>query len=165
MSLQTIAAKLRAERLKVAEEIGSKAATVATVATVAVAAAQTLKMPFGDAEAPRAMGNPDGEQLKQTTLAFQGSQFAEQAAAFGWDDISLYGVHKDGAPKERIDAWGLIPLLAWTELGLTLTGIEGDAAMVTSSNGSLLRHIRMRANRGEAIAWQTHPAFVKEGGA
>jgi hypothetical protein len=121
-------------------------------------------MPFGDAEAPRATSNVDGERLKQATLAFQASQFAEQAAALGWDDISLYGVHKNGAPIEPIDAWGLIPSLAWSSLGLTLTKIEADAATMTSSGGSLLRHPRWRANIREAIAWQAHPAFA-EGGA
>jgi hypothetical protein len=163
MSLQTIAAKLRAERVLAAAGTWSNAATVASVATVAVAAPRTQKMPFGDAEAPPAMG-PGGDRLRRATRVFEASEFAGQAEALGWDDISLYGVHKDGPPEERIDAWGLIPLLAWSVQSLRLTKIEADAATVTSSKGSLLQLPRMRANRGEAIAWQAHPAFA-EGGA
>jgi hypothetical protein len=57
--------KLRAEQL--AAEAKSK--TLAAFAAFAVATPQTLKMPCGDAEAPLAMSNPDGERLKQPTLA------------------------------------------------------------------------------------------------
>ncbi len=45
--------------------------------------------------------------------------------------------------------WGLIPLLAWSCLSLTLTKIEAHAATLTSPLGALLRHPRRRPNREE----------------
>ena len=165
MILQALITKLRAEQLAAATtatfaaEAQNNGATVAEVAGVAVAKPKTSRIIIAPPQAP----SVDGERLKQATLAFQSSPFAEEAAALGWDAISLFGVHLDMHPKERLDAWGLIPLLAWTALSLTLTKMEADAAMLSSPRGSVLRQPRMRAGRAEAMPWQAHPAFQERG--
>ncbi|MGA7325068.1 MAG: hypothetical protein WBX25_11425 [Rhodomicrobium sp.] len=177
MSLQALAAKIRAERLATAATAApatvppSFQPSVAEVATVAVAKPQPSKIVIASPQAmpgPSGGGagqpNADGERLEQATFTFQSSPFAEQANALGWDEIALFGVHKGTHPKERIDVWGLIPLLAWSGLSLALTKMEADAATITSPRGSLLRHPRRRANHEEGIAWQAHPA-LREGGA
>jgi hypothetical protein len=175
MSLKAFAAKLRAERLATATtatpatDPWNESDTVAGVATVAVAVPQFSKtllsspgsqIPASKQAAEAPIANTDGERLRQATLAFRSSPFADQAKALGWDEISLFGVHRGTHPKERMDAWGLIPLLAWNCLSLTLTEIEADAARLTSPRGALLTHPRKRANHDEAIAWQAHLAFA-----
>lgn len=161
MSLHDLAAKIRAERLAAASAPATVSplfpSTVAAVAAVAVAEPKTSKIEI----VPQAPACADAERLKQATLAFRSSPFAEQAKALGWDEISLFGVHCD-APR-RIDAWGLIPLLAWSCLGLTLAKVEADAATLVSPRGSLLRHARRRTGHDNAVAWQAHPAFVEGG--
>lgn len=170
MSLHALAANIRAERLAAAASATPatvsplSSSSVAEVAGVAVAEPQTQKIAFAS---PKPLGaaraaHPDGERLRQATLAFQSGPFAGQAKALGWGEISLFGVHRD-APR-RIDAWGLIPLLAWGCLGLTLTKVEADAATLASPRGSLIKHMRSRAGHANAVAWQTLPAFG-EGGA
>ena len=93
MSLHDLAEKIRAKRLAAASAPATVSplfpSTVAAVAAVAVAEPKTSKIEI----VPQAPACADAERLKQATLAFRSSPFAEQAKALGWDEISLFGVH------------------------------------------------------------------------
>src|SRR5262249_36310377 len=145
-----------------ATEVRNEGGAVAEIATVAVADGKTSKIEFTLPDARQAPCNAEAGQLNRATIVFRSSVFAEQSQALGWNEISLFGVHGGAYPKERMDAWGLIPLLAWSGLSLKLTKMEADAATVTSPRGSLLRHPRRRANYDLAMPWWAHPA-LKEG--
>jgi hypothetical protein len=94
MSLQALAAKLRADRLATATaatETMNKNETVAKVADVAVAVPQISKIALTSprpskevspeaVEARPATSDADGERLKQATLAFKASPFGGLAA-------------------------------------------------------------------------------------
>ncbi len=171
MSLQSLAAKLRNERLATATtaapatEARNRGGTVADVAGLAVAVPQTAKIdlsPAASFDVPRALSNADAERLKQAAQAFRAGPFAVQAEALGWDEISLFGVHMGSHPKERMDAWGLIPSLAWTVLSLTLAKMEADVATLASPRGSILGYPRKRGC-DQAVPYWAHPAFVEEG--
>ena len=71
---------------------------------------------------------------------------------------SLFGVHAGPAPKERGDAHGLVPSLAFSVLGYTILGLDRHAAALRTRQGSTLHQPPMRANFDQALVWWQHPA-------
>jgi hypothetical protein len=102
------------------------------------------------------------DALKTSSLKFLESEFALAAVSCGWDELALFGVHEGSAPVERIEAYGLMPLLAWSVLGLKLSSIGREHAVLTSCPGATLKHPRFRANFNEAVPWWAHPQFSRK---
>jgi hypothetical protein len=98
------------------------------------------------------------DALKTSSLAFLHSDFA----TCGWDELALFAVHESSAPAERIDSYGLLPLIAWSILGLKVSDIGREHATLTTYSGATLRHPRFRANHNEAVPWWTHPQFGRK---
>ena len=86
-------------------------------------------------------------------------RWTHQAAALGWTDAELFGLHHE-APTERIEAMGLVSSLALSVLRhpLKVMGIKDAAATVRTGNCALLTHCRFRPNLGPPI-WE-HPTFA-----
>ncbi len=103
------------------------------------------------------------DALKTSSLEFLESEFALAAVSCGWDELALFGMHEGSAPVERIEAYGLVPLLAWSVLGLKLSSIGREHAVLTSCAGATLKHPRFRANFSEACVWWAHPQFSRKG--
>jgi hypothetical protein len=57
--------------------------------------------------------------------------WAKPAAALGWQDLEIWGVHRL-APWRRIDAMGLVPLLC----GKRLTALTGTEAVLVTPTGA-----------------------------
>jgi hypothetical protein len=74
--------------------------------------------------------------LQVASLAFLAAgDVPLQALSSGWDELQLFGIHEGFMPTARLDAWGLIPLLAWSVLGLELADIDSQHALVVSAGG------------------------------
>jgi hypothetical protein len=101
------------------------------------------------------------EALRDRSIDFLDGDFSLEAVHCGWGEIEVFGVHEGAAPVKRLDSYGLIPSLAWSGLGLTLTGIDHDHAQLTSWTGSVLRHPRVRRNQSGAVPWWRHPHFLR----
>ena len=101
------------------------------------------------------------EALRDHSIDFLDGDFILDAVHCGWGEIEVFGVHEGTAPVERLDSYGLIPLLAWSGLGLTLTGIDHNHAQLTSWTGSVLKHPRVRPNHSGAVPWWRHPHFLR----
>jgi hypothetical protein len=107
----------------------------------------------------------DGERLLKASVAFLEGVHAKEAVSLEWDEVSLFGIHKGIAPRERPDAWGLVPALAWSPFTLSVKEISAGHAVLISENaqgGSLLTMQRHRAGLANAVAWWRHPALVGE---
>jgi len=117
-----------------------------------------LPEPWTDAERLAAR---EIEALRDHSIAFVDGDFILDAVHCGWGEIEIFGVHEGTAPVERLDAYGLMPSLAFSTLGLTLTGIDHDHAQLTSWTGSVLRHPRVRHNHSGAVPWWRHPHFLR----
>ncbi len=99
------------------------------------------------------------EKLRPVSLRFLDSNWVLKALAAGWCAVSLFGAHEGGAPRERIDAWGLLPMLAWGVHKSSIRLIERDFCLLRTIGGAELRQPRMRANFDQAVAWWQHPAI------
>lgn len=78
---------------------------------------------------------------------FLDSGWAHQAAALGWDDLSLFGVHPR-APEARLDCRGLVVALA----GRRIIALSDMSASIEAGGGAILTHYRRTKNTyGEAI--------------
>jgi hypothetical protein len=101
--------------------------------------------------------------LQHASLAFLAAgDVPMQALSSGWDELQLFGIHEGLMPTARLDAWGLIPLLAWSVPGLELADIDSGHALVVSAGGGVLKHPRFRANHNEAVQWWMHHRFLIE---
>jgi hypothetical protein len=105
-------------------------------------------------------GIRDFDKLAAVSLRFLDSDWAVKALAAGWDETALFAVHEGQAPKERTDAWGLIPVLAWDFHGCTIEGFSRDACALRTRRGGMLRQPRMRANVDQAAPFWRHPGIV-----
>jgi hypothetical protein len=103
--------------------------------------------------------NPELDKLAAVSLRFMDSEWASTAIASLWDAVSLFGVHKGPAPRERLDAWGLLPLLTWGTHRYSIVGFDVHACLLQTSSGSELRQPRHRANFDAALVWWSHPAL------
>jgi hypothetical protein len=99
------------------------------------------------------------DKLRAFSLRFLASEWPMKALAAGWCEIGLFGVHECAAPRERLDAQGLVPLIAWGMLGCTILGLDRHAAALRTRQGSTLHQPRMRANFDAALVWWAHPAI------
>jgi hypothetical protein len=99
------------------------------------------------------------DKLKAVSLRFLASEWPTKALAAGWCEIGLFGIHECAAPRERLDAQGLVPLIAWGVLGCTILGLDRHAAALRTRQGSTLHRPRMRANFDAALVWWAHPAI------
>ncbi len=70
--------------------------------------------------------------LRDDALAFL-KGWTAQAYALGWGGLDLFGVHSE-APRTRLDAMGLTPLLA----GRPVVAITEDSAAITAESGGAL---------------------------
>jgi hypothetical protein len=95
-------------------------------------------------------GIPDFDRLATVSLRFLESEWVMKALAADWDETALFAIHEGQAPKERTDAWGLIPLLAWGIHSCTIEGFSRDACALRTWRGATLHQPRMRANFDQA---------------
>lgn len=100
---------------------------------------------------------PDIAKLKTASLRFLASEWATQALAADWEEVALFAIHEGECPKARLDAWGLIPSLAWGVQRCTIESISREATFLRTTGGALLRQPRLRANFNEAVPWWRHP--------
>ena len=98
-------------------------------------------------------------KLRPVSLRFLDSGWSMKALTSGWCEVSLFGVHEGGAPRERIDGWGLVPMLAWGVHRCSIRAIERDFCILRSTGGAELMQSRMRANFDQAVVWWAHPAI------
>ncbi len=101
-------------------------------------------------------GIHDFDRLATVSLRFLESEWAMKALAADWDETALFAVHEGQSPKERIDAWGLIPLLAWGIHKPSIISFDANACLLRPSAGEPLRQPRSRANFDEAVPWWRH---------
>jgi hypothetical protein len=106
-------------------------------------------------------GIPGFDKLATVSLRFLGSDWAMQALAADWDETALFGIHEGESPKERIDAWGLVPLLAWGVHGCSIEGFNRDACALRTQRSATLHQPRMRANFDRAVPWWRHPDLAR----
>jgi hypothetical protein len=114
-------------------------------------------------EALPAPCNRDGERLLNSSLAFLESEHVPAALSFGWDEAPLFGIHKGIAPRQRVDAWGLVTFLAWSALKLSIAEITARHCELTSQNaqgGSRLMFRRDRPGNADMAAWWLHPSLI-----
>jgi hypothetical protein len=102
----------------------------------------------------------DFDKLAAVSLRFLGSNWAVKALAADWDETALFAVHKGEAPKERTDAWGLVPFLAWGIHRCTIEGFSRDACALRTWRGAMLRQPCVRANFDKAVPFWRHPWIV-----
>jgi hypothetical protein len=105
-------------------------------------------------------GIRDFDRLAAVSLRFLVSDWAMKALAADWDETALFGIHEGEPPKERIDAWGLVPFLAWGIHRCTIEGFSRDACALRTWRGATLRQPRTRANFDEAVPFWRHPGIV-----
>jgi hypothetical protein len=104
--------------------------------------------------------NADAEKLRDASLCFfDHGEFAVSAVLAGWNTVELFGVHCGPKLRERLDAFGLVPALAFSLLGLSIVAVDSEYAVVCTRAGSLLRHPRRRANHDQAMVWWRHAAI------
>lgn len=150
--------------------------TVAKVAGVAVATREeTASSPecLGESDDPisewRAMvesvapSTPDIVKLREESLRFLDSSDALEAVANEWDAVSLFGVHKGTAPRQRVDCWGLVLFLAWGVHRATVEAFDQKACAIRTRSGAVQTLPRIRANFDQAIPWWQHPATLEKG--
>ena len=105
-------------------------------------------------------GIRDFDRLATVSLRFLESEWAIKALAADWDETALFAVHEGQSPKERIDAWGLIPFLAWGIHKPSIISFDANACMLRPSGGEPLRQPRNRANFDQAAPWWQHPGIT-----
>ena len=100
------------------------------------------------------------DKLAAVSNKFLTSGWSLKALAAGWCGVSLFGVHAGPAPKQRGDAYGLVPSLAWGVLQCSIVGFSRDACTLRAPRGSEpLRQPRMRMNFDQGVAWWQHPTL------
>jgi hypothetical protein len=104
-------------------------------------------------------GNPDLDKLAAVSLRFLASDWATKALVADWDETALFAIHEGQSPKERIDAWGLVPLLAWGVHRCTIESFSRNSCELRTQRGATLRQPRMWANFDEAVPWWRHPGI------
>jgi hypothetical protein len=110
-----------------------------------------------------APSNRDGERLLNTSLTFLASDNATLSHSCGWDAIALFGIHRGTAPRERIDAWGLVTTLAWSALKLSIKDIAADQCVLASQNaqgGSELTFKRDKTGLSNAVPWWRYSVLI-----
>ena len=105
---------------------------------------------------------PEIEKLKTASLRFLDGPDAAAAVDNGWDAISLFGMHEGNAPKERIDAWGLVLFLAWGVHRCTVETIDQKVCALRTRSGAVQSQPRFRANFDEAVPWWQHPGITNK---
>jgi hypothetical protein len=105
-------------------------------------------------------GIHDFDKLAAESLRFLGGDWAVKLLAAGWDETALFAVQEGQAPKERTDAWGLIPVLAWGVHRCTIETFSRDVCLLRTQRDATLRQPRTRANFDEALPWWRHPGIV-----
>jgi len=106
---------------------------------------------------------PDIMKLKAASLRFLDGPDAITAVDNGWDAISLFGVHRGSAPKDRIDCWGLVLFTAWGVHGCTVETIGQKVCALRTRTGAVQTKPRVHPNAGQAIPWWQHPALTDGG--
>jgi hypothetical protein len=102
---------------------------------------------------------PAGHKLKETSLLFLDSEDATAAIQNGWNDVSFFGLHKGSAPKQRIDAWGLVLFLAWGIHECRVESVNEKVSALRTRAGVAQHQPRDRANFDQAVPWWEHPAL------
>lgn len=98
----------------------------------------------------------DWQRLKRASLGFLNTPDALAAIGNGWDAVSLFGLHKGSAPKERLDCWGLVLFLAWGIHGCTVETIGKQVCALRTRSGAVQSQPRARGNYGQAAPWWQH---------
>ena len=101
-------------------------------------------------------GNRDLDKLAAVSLNFLGGGWALKVLGAGWDEVSLFGIHEGNAPRERLDAWGMMSFVAWGTRGYTIEACGRDFCVLRTSSGSTLRLPRMRSNFDAAVPFWRH---------
>jgi len=99
-------------------------------------------------------------KLAAVSIKFLASEWPMKALEAGWDDLGLFAVHEGSAPRERLDAQGLVPLITWGVLGCTILGLNRHAAALRTQQGSTLHQPRVRANFDQAVPWWRHSTIT-----
>ncbi len=107
-------------------------------------------------------GNHDIDKLATGSLQFLASDWATKALAADWDENALFAIHEGQSPKERIDTWGLIPVLAWSTHRCTIESFSRDECKLRTQRAWTLHQPRMRANFDEGAPWWRHSAINQE---
>ncbi len=105
---------------------------------------------------------PEIDKLKTASLRFLDAPEAVAAVENGWDAVSLFGMHEGDAPKERIDAWGLVLFLAWGIHNCTVDTVGQKVCALRTGSGAVQTLPRGRANSDQAIPWWQHPGIVSD---
>jgi hypothetical protein len=106
----------------------------------------------------------DIDRLRTVSLEFLQSGHAAEAVRQGWTEIDLFGVFGGDlhTAKGRLDARGLVPLLAWAPWQpLKLKHIGPGFVTVITPFGSVLRQRRERPAKTLAIAWWRNSAMLE----
>jgi len=98
------------------------------------------------------------QRLKSASLNFLACHDAVVAIENGWNAVSLFGVHKGVAPKERVDCWGLVLFLAWGVHSCTVETIGEKVCALRTKTGAVQSQPRLRANFDQAVPRWGHPA-------
>jgi hypothetical protein len=102
-------------------------------------------------------------KLKTVSLRFLDSANVAAAIDAGWNATSLFGVHRGGYQKERLDAWGLTAFLAWGTHSHTIQAFTREECSLLTRSGSLLKLQRVRPNHDQAVPFWMHPALADGG--
>jgi len=102
---------------------------------------------------------PEVSRLKTVSLRFLDGSNVAAAIENEWNEVSLFGVHRGGYPKERLDCWGLTAFLAWGTHSYTIQAFTREECSLLTRSGSLLKLQRVRPNHDQATSFWTHPAF------
>ena len=108
------------------------------------------------------LGTPTDKRLagiRAAGLVCLAEGWVQDAAALGWNDAELFGLHRD-APTVRIEAMGLITSLALTPFRppLTIAALTSATATIRTGTGATLTCARFHPGIGAPV-W-THPAFT-----
>jgi hypothetical protein len=106
---------------------------------------------------------PHFKKLKAESLRFLDGPDAITAVKNGWDAVSLFGLHRGSAPKERIDCWGLVLFMAWGIHGCTVETIGQKVCALRTRTGAVQTKPRVHPNAGQAIPWWKHSALADGG--
>ncbi|MGH7056417.1 MAG: hypothetical protein ACREFZ_00855 [Acetobacteraceae bacterium] len=89
-------------------------------------------------------------------------QWAERAAALGWNSLDLFGADRD-RPLARVDKAGLLWLLGDFE-GARVVALSAETAVVETGGGSRLTYRVRPREPGRVLAWDMAAAFEPAAG-
>ena len=102
--------------------------------------------------------NDHRRRLLRLTPAFLGSVHWTAAVALGWGDSELFGVHET-SPR-RLDAMGLVPLLAWSLHTVEVAAIDDSGATLRAHLGAKQRYHRFPPGmQAAAPFWECSAPF------